>query len=60
MMPYQSKSRRASRWNKTRAITITVIVHFLLLFGILILGKQELPDSLQSLWEAETEEVIKP
>ncbi len=60
MMPYQSKSRRASRWNKTRAVAITIIVHFLLLFAILILGKQEIPESIKAYWKNDKEEVVKP
>ncbi len=60
-MMYQSKSRRASRWNKTRAITITIIVHFLLLVGILSFGDQQLPEALKSIFQADTtEEIARP
>lgn len=59
-MLYESQSRRSSRLNKARAITITIIIHFLLLVGILTVGKQELPDSLKAIWKADTEEVVKP
>jgi len=49
-------------WNKTRAITITIIVHFLLLFGVLMLGNQDVSDALGSLWgkEEPQEEVVRP
>ena len=59
-MMYKSKSRRASLLNKTRAITITIIIHFILLFGVLTYGDQEIPEVLKSLWQPDTEEVIKP
>jgi hypothetical protein len=59
-MLYESKSRRSSRLNKARAITITIIIHFLLLFGILTFGEQEIPDALKAIWKADTEEVVKP
>lgn len=59
-MFYESKARRSSRWNKTRAITITILIHFLLLFGILTYGDQEIPEVLKSMWSPDTEEVIKP
>jgi membrane protein involved in colicin uptake len=60
-MLYESKSRRSSRLNKARAITITIIIHFLLLFGILTFGEQEIPEALKAIWKADTtEQVVKP
>lgn len=59
-MFYESKSRRASRLNKARAITITIILHFLLLFGILTYGDQDIPEVLKAIWKADTEQVVKP
>ncbi len=61
-MLYESKSRRSSRWNKARAITITIIIHFILLFGILTFGDQEIPEALKAVFkdDTQTEQIVKP
>lgn len=60
MMFYESKARRSSRLNKAKAITITIILHFILLFGILTYGDQELPDIVKAIWKPDTEQLVRP